>query len=459
MDTRSLAISYAYDNNDKFLAFLEEFLKIPSISTSPENTGDMLTCAQFLSEKMRKIGIENISIFPTAKHPIVYGDHLHAGENRPTILVYGHYDVQPVDPIELWNNDPFTPVIKDNYLYARGASDMKGQVVACLAAIESVKKTSQLPVNLKFIFEGEEEIGSPSLNSFLIEHKELLKSTVALNPDTGMISADLPTMVYGLRGLSYFEVRVFGPDHDLHSGVFGGVVHNPAQVLCNLISKMHDENGKVTLPHFYDDVLELTSTERTELARLNLDDEYYKGQTGASQLWGEGGYTAVERIGARPTLEVNGFLSGFTGVGAKTIIPAKAMAKISTRLVPNQEPKKIHQYLVDFFKDNAPDSVRWEIEMLSTGHPSISDLEIPETQAMIQALEQVWGIPPVFKREGGSVPVVADMQQILGIDSVLTGFGLPDDNIHSPNEKLHLPTWKKGIDALINFLMNIGEKA
>lgn len=459
MDTRKLALSYAHNKYNDFLSFLEEFLKFPSISTSPENTSDMLNCAKFLSEKLYAIGIENNRIFPTAKHPIVYGDHLHAGQNLPTILIYGHYDVQPVDPIDLWSNDPFTPVIKNDNLYARGASDMKGQVVACLAAIESIKNTGELPVNLKFIFEGEEEIGSPSLNSFLLDHKELLKSSVALNPDTGMISADLPTLVYGLRGLSYFEVRVFGPDHDLHSGVFGGVVHNPAQVLSDLISKMHDENGKVALPHFYDDVLELTSAERAELARLDLDDEYYKGQTGTFQLWGEKGYTAVERIGARPTLEVNGLLSGFTGVGAKTVIPSKAMAKISTRLVPNQDPKKIHQCLIDFFEANAPDSVKYEIEMLSGGHPSISDLNLPETRAMIQALEQVWGKPPVFKREGGSVPVVADMQQILGIDSVLTGFGLPDDNIHSPNEKLHLPTWKKGIDALINFLMNIGEKA
>ncbi len=219
-----------------------------------------------------------------------------------------------------------------------------------------------------------------------------------------MISPDLPTMVYGLRGLAYFEVRVFGPDKDLHSGVFGGVVHNPAQVLINLISKMHDENGKVTLPHFYDDVLELTNSERAELARLNLDDDYFQGQTGTSQLWGEDGYTSIERVGARPTLEVNGFLSGFTGVGSKTIIPAKAMAKISTRLVPNQEPEKVHQYLIEFFKLNAPDSVRWEIEMISGGHPSISDLELPETRAMIKALEQVWGKSPVFKREGGSVP-------------------------------------------------------
>lgn len=455
MDTRSRALNYAHENYQNFMSLLEDFLKIPSVSTSPENKEDMVNCARFLSGKLQDLGIENINIFPTARHPIIYGDYLHAGSERPTILIYGHYDVQPVDPIDLWHSDPFIPEVRNDNLFARGASDMKGQVVACLAAIESVMNAGPLPINLKFVFEGEEEIGSPNLKNFLIEHSDLLKSTVALNPDTGMISADLPTMVYGLRGLSYFEVRVFGPDHDLHSGVFGGVIHNPAQVLSELITKMHDKNGRVTLPHFYDNVIDISSSEREELARLDLDDDYYRKQTGVTQLWGETGYTSVERIGARPTLEVNGFLSGFTGVGAKTIIPAKAMAKLSMRLVPNQEPEKIHQSLIEFFKLNAPDSIRWEIEMISGGHPSISDLELPETKAMIKALEQVWGMSPVFKREGGSVPVVADMQQVLGIDSVLTGFGLPDDNIHSPNEKLHLPTWRKGIDALIHFILNV----
>lgn len=459
MDTRNLALSYARKNSDHFLSFLEDFLRIPSISTSLENIEEMNACAQFVINKMHKLGIENIQLFPTAKHPIIYGDYLHAGEEKPTILIYGHYDVQPVDPIELWKNDPFSPVIQDDYLYARGASDMKGQISACFAALESVFNTGVLPINIKFLFEGEEEIGSPNLKSFLLEHKDLLKSTVALNPDTGMIGINIPTIVYGLRGLSYFEVRIFGPNHDLHSGSFGGVVHNPAQVLCDLISKLHDENGKVTIPHFYDDVLELQQSEKDELSRLNLDDDYYRSQTGTTNLWGEKGFTSVERISGRPTLDVNGFLSGFTGAGSKTIIPAKAMAKISTRLVPNQDPDNVYKLFVEYLKANMPDTVRWEVESLSGGYPSLSDINLPETRALAKALQQVWGISPVYKREGGSVPVVADMQQILGIDSVLTGFGLPDDNIHSPNERLHLPTWHKGIEALIHFIFNIDEKA
>jgi len=455
MIMRNEALNYAHENESRFLAFLNQILEIPSISTSPENAPNMAKCAEILIKKMKSMGLEHVQLFSTARHPIIYADFLHADQNKPTILIYGHYDVQPVDPIDLWITDPFSPRVDGDYLFARGASDMKGQVVACLAAIESIFNVGEFPVNLKFIFEGEEEIGSPNLKEFLVDHKELLKSTVALNPDTGMIGVNLPTIVYGLRGLSYFEIRIFGPDHDLHSGVFGGIVHNPAQVLIDLISKMHDSDGRITLPHFYDEVLPLAESEKAELKRLNLDDAYYKSQTGVLNTWGEKGYTSVERIGARPTLEVNGFLSGFTGVGAKTIIPAKAMAKISTRLVPNQDPEKVHKQLLEFITSNIPNTVRWELEMLSGGHPSISDVTIPETIALAKALETVWNKKPIYKREGGSVPVVADMQQILGIDSVLTGFGLPDDNIHSPNERLHLPTWHKGIDALIYFFMNL----
>jgi acetylornithine deacetylase/succinyl-diaminopimelate desuccinylase-like protein len=455
MATRKIALDYAHQNIDRFQDFLCEILSIPSISTSPENKEDMVTCANALMDKLNALKLENVQLFPTAKHPIIYADYLHAGAEKPTILIYGHYDVQPVDPLDLWQSDPFKPRYAGDYLFSRGASDMKGQVVACLAAIESIFSTGEFPVNLKFLIEGEEEIGSPNLLPFLKSHTELLKATVALNPDAGMIGADIPTIVYGLRGLSYFELRLTGPDHDLHSGSFGGVVHNPAQVLADLISKMHDPEGKVTLPHFYDDVLALTAQEREELARLNLDDKYYMAQTGVPQVWGEKGFSSVERIGARPTLEVNGLLSGYTGAGAKTVIPAKAMAKISTRLVPNQEPTKVYEQLRQFIEENIPDTVQWELEMLSGGHPSISDTTIPEAQALAKALETVWGKKPIYKREGGSVPVVADMQQVLGFDSVLTGFGLPDDNIHSPNERLHLPTWKKGIDALIEFFLNL----
>ena len=455
MDTRKLALSYATTHNDKFIAELKELIGIPSVSTELERNSDVKHCAETIASRLSSLGIEHVQVLDTPKHPIVYGDYLHAGNDQPVILIYGHYDVQPVDPIELWDTPPFEGIEKGDYLYGRGASDMKGQFIACLAAVESIMKTGDLPVNIKFILEGEEEIGSPSLHKFLEDHTELLKADVVLNPDTGMIAPDIPAIIYGLRGLAYFEIRVFGPDRDLHSGTFGGVVHNPAQVLCDLIADMHDSDGRVMLPGFYDSVLPLSVQEREELNRLNMDDTYYSTQAGVSQVMGEKGYSSIERIGARPTLEVNGFLSGFTGPGAKTIIPSKAMAKISTRLVPNQDPKKVHDQMVTYMKHNAPQTVRWEVELISTGNPSISDINLPETKALVSAFETVYGVKPVFKREGGSVPVTADMQEILGIDSVLTGFGLPDDNIHSPNERLHLPTWEKGIQTLIHFFFNV----
>lgn len=458
LDTRKQALSYATSNYDKFLSDLKELIAIPSVSTEADRNADVKRCADTIAKKLTNLGIENVQVMPTPKHPVIYGDYIHAGSDQPVVLIYGHYDVQPVDPIELWTTPPFEGVKKGEYLFGRGASDMKGQFIACLAAVESIMKTGHLPVNIKFILEGEEEIGSPSLHHFLSEHTELLKADVVLNPDTGMIAPDVPAIIYGLRGLAYFEIRTFGPDRDLHSGTFGGVVHNPAQVLCDLISGMHDADGRVTLPGFYDSVLPLSAQEREELNRLKMDDAYYAAQAGVSQVKGEKGYTSIELIGARPTLEVNGFLSGFTGPGAKTIIPAKAMAKISTRLVPNQDPQKVHAQLNEYMKQNAPATIRWEVELISTGNPSISDINLPETKALVNAFETVYGLKPVFKREGGSVPVTADMQELLGIDSVLTGFGLPDDNIHSPNERLHLPTWEKGILTLIHFFFNIEPK-
>jgi len=445
------AIDFFNAHEQTTLKELIDFLSIPSVSTDPERQDKVQAAARFIAEKLRTIGMENIHIFPTKRHPIVYADYLHAGNQQPTVLVYGHYDVQPEDPIELWDSDPFSPTIRGDQLVARGASDMKGQIFAVVAALEAIKNTGEIPINVKFILEGEEEIGSPNLVPFLEEHKELLKADFALNPDAGMSSKDLPTITYGLRGLSYFEIRIFGPDHDLHSGSYGGIVHNPAQVLADLISKMHDENNRVTLPGFYDRVEPLTADEREKLATYTPGDEEYCRQTGVPKLWGEKGYSPFERIGARPTLEVNGILSGFTGAGSKTIIPAKAMAKISTRLVPNQKPEEIYHQLVEFMKIHAPESVRWEVEQLSTGSPSISDINLPASRSLSRAFREVWGVEPAYKREGGSVPVVADMQNILGIDSVLTGFGLPDDRIHSPNEKLDLPTWHKGIHALIHF--------
>ncbi|MDR3574956.1 MAG: dipeptidase [Anaerolineaceae bacterium] len=454
-DARINALQYAHEHRDRFLEDLQEFLKIPSVSTDPAHQSDMILAAEWLVQKLKSMGVQKTQLFPTQKHPIVYGEYMVAGQSAPTVLIYGHYDVQPPDPLDLWKTGPFEPVIKGNELFARGSSDMKGQILATLKAVESIQSAGRFPVNIKFIFEGEEEIGSPNLPDFLEKNSELLTSTVALNPDAGMISPETPTIVYALRGLDYFEIQIRGPEHDLHSGLFGGVIHNPAQVLCDLIAGMHDTHGKITLPGFYDAVRPLEEEERKELSRLPIQEEFYYKQTGVGALWGEEGYSLVERVGARPTLEVNGMLSGFVGEGQKTIIPSSAMAKISTRLVPDQDPTEVHQQLLRYMEEHAPKSVEWSVKLLSSGSAGITDRNQPATQSLVKALETVWGVKPVFKREGGSIPVVTDMQHFLGIDSVLTGFGLPDDNIHSPNEKLHLPTWTKGIDALINFFYNL----
>ncbi|MCF6277137.1 MAG: dipeptidase [Anaerolineales bacterium] len=452
---RDLALQYARDNQDKFLTELKKVLAIPSISTNAENVPDMKRVADWLASELETLGFEHVRVFPTSRHSIVYADWLHV-ENAPTILIYGHYDVQPVDPLDLWETAPFEPAQRGENLYARGASDMKGQVVATLKALESIVRNDDLPVNLKFIIEGEEEIGSPNLAPFMREHKELLAADFCLNPDAGMLGKELPSITYALRGLAYFEIRFFGPDHDLHSGLFGGVVRNPANELMKVIAGMKDENGRITLPGFYDRVRELDADERAELARLPMKDDFYLMQTGSSALWGEAGYTSVERAGARPTLDVNGMLSGFAGEGAKTVLPAHAMAKISMRLVPDQNPKEVHQQLLQYLEANVPDGIRWEVDEMHGGFPSISKRDTAGVQALSAAMETVWGSRPLFKREGGSIPVVADMQQILGIESVLTGFGLPDDHIHAPNEKQHLPTWYRGIEALIHFFYNLG---
>lgn len=454
-DSRSKALRYAQENQSKFLSELNELIRIPSVSTEDNKKEDMEKAAEWIASKMRQIGLDNVGVYPTGGHPAVYGECLNAPQ-APTVLVYGHYDVQPPDPVDLWESDPFEPVQKGENLYARGASDMKGQIIISLAAVESILKQDEFPVNVKFIVEGEEEIGSPNLENFIGSHQELLSCDVALNPDTGMISATIPTITYGLRGLAYFELKVFGPEHDLHSGLFGGIVHNPAQVMADLIAGMHDKNGRVTLPGFYNRVRILSEDERRELARLPLSEKEYIRQTGVSELWeGEKGYTAVERLGARPTLEINGLYSGFIDPGSKTVIPSYAMAKISTRLVPDQNPEETYQQLLEYLRENVPSTVRWEVIEMAGGPACLTDPQLPATQALAQSLETVFGEKPVYKLEGGSVPVTSTMEDILGVKSVLTGFGLPDDNIHAPNEKLHLPTFYKGIDTLIHFFYNM----
>ncbi len=457
MINRDQAINYAHINHEHFLESLKSLVRIPSVSTDTEHKQDMVLTAEWLADALNGINCANVQILPTGGHPVVYAEKLDAGPDKPTVLIYGHYDVQPPAPLDLWNTDPFSPDQRGKNLFGRGASDMKGQIVASIKAVESVLKTTGLPLNVKFIFEGEEEIGSPNLPAWLKEHTELLKCDVALNPDAGMINSSLPTITYGLRGLAYYEIRLYGPDHDLHSGLFGGVVHNPAQVICDLIAGMHDKEGRVTLPGYYDKVRPLDDDERKALARLPIGDDFYLKQTGAPALWGETGYTAAERTGGRPTLEVNGIYSGFTGTGSKTVIPAWAMAKISMRLVPDQDPNEVQQQLSDYLSQNAPNTVRWELIPHAGGFASISDRYHPATIAMHKSMEKVWGVEPVYKREGGSVPIVGEMQKILGVESVLTGFSLPEDNVHSPNEKLHLPTWYRGIDSLIHFLYEYAE--
>ncbi|HJS18935.1 MAG TPA: dipeptidase [Anaerolineales bacterium] len=455
------ALDYAGQNRDRFLDELIEALKIPSISTDASYNHEVLRAAEWMADHLKNLGIENVEVMPTegGGHPVVYGEYLKK-PGAPTVLVYGHYDVQPSDPLELWESGPFEPQVRGDLLYGRGSSDMKGQVLATFYAIEALMKGGgELPVNLKFLLEGEEEIGSKNLEPFLKKHAEKFRADVSLNPDAGMMGPDMPTITYGLRGLAYFEINITGPRADLHSGLYGGAVHNPAQVLAELIAKMHDKRGRITLPGFYDSVRPISKQERADFARLPNDDTHYLAETGVPALWGEKGYISAERTGARPTLEVNGLLSGWTGPGSKTVLPAKAMAKISCRLVPDQTAAEVEGQMVRFMEENAPNTVTWEVKKL-TGSPfAIADLNNPGVKAMNDAMEDVWGVRPFYRREGGSIGAVAMLQQICGVESVLVGMGLPSDNVHSPNEHLHLPTWYKGIDAFIHFFNNLGYRS
>lgn len=366
------AIEYAHANRERFTKELSEFIKIESISTDDAHKAQVQKAAEWAADHLRGIGIENVNIMPTGGHPVVYGDWIKK-PGAPTVLIYGHYDVQPIDPLELWETSPFDAVVKGDYLYARGSSDMKGQVMATLNAVESIMKTGDFPVNLKFMLEGEEEIGSMNMGNFLPKHKDLFKADFCLNPDAGAISPEEPTITFGLRGLAYFELHVYGPPRDLHSGLFGGTVHNPAQALAELIAGMHDANGTVTLPGFYDSVRVVTDQEREETAKLPTTPESYLQQTGVPALWGEKEYTPALRTGARPTLEINGLLSGWTGPGSKTVLPAKAMAKISCRLVPDQDPDEVYKQLVKHLELNAPKTITWEVKRLHDSPWAITD--------------------------------------------------------------------------------------
>ncbi|MFH1183981.1 MAG: dipeptidase [Chloroflexota bacterium] len=449
------ALSYVGQNRERFLAELREVLTIPSISTDPDHKPDMQHAAEWMSSQLRSMGMNNVQIMPTAGHPVVYGEWLGAGESAPTVMLYGHYDVQPPDPLELWVSPPFEPDVRGEHLYARGSADMKGQVLACLKAVESIVRTGHLPVNIKWLIEGEEEIGSEHLDVFIKEHKGLLACDFCLNADAGILAADEPSITTGLRGLAYYELRIHGPRKDLHSGLYGGIVHNPAQALAELIAGMHDSKGRVTLPGFYDKVRKLSKKERQGYARLPLKKKLFLEQTGVPALWGEPNFTPPERLGARPTLEVNGLLSGFTGTGSKTVLPAWAMAKISCRLVPDQTEADTTRQLRAYLKQRAPKDIRWELTYLHGAGAALTSTDNAGVQAMRQAMKEVWGKDPHFLREGGSIGVVVQLQRHLNVDSVLSGFALPDCDAHSPNEKLHLPTWYRGIETLVRFFYHL----
>ncbi len=451
------AIAYANNHRRQSLTELKQFLRIPSISTLSKHQEDMQLAATWLANAMQQVGLEHVEISPTGGHPIVYGEWLHAPD-APTVLLYGHYDVQPADPLELWHTPPFEPTEREGNLYARGSSDDKGQLFVHLKALEAlIQSTNCLPTNIKCMFEGEEEVGGENLIPWIEANRERLKADVAVISDTHILSEKQPTIVYGLRGLSYLEVHITAAKSDLHSGIYGGAVHNPIQALAELIAQLHDKNGRVTIPGFYDRVLQLDEAERAELARIPYTEDTLIHETGVTMAWGESEYSVVERVSARPTLEMNGIWGGFAGEGAKTVLPAKAGAKLSMRLVPNQEPEEIAELVSEYLKSLVPPTVHIEVRNLHGGDGAIIPRNIPPMQAAHAAYEETFGVAPIFVREGGSIPVVAALQKQLNIHTVLLGFGLPDDNLHAPNEKMSIAMFYKGIETAIRFYEKLGK--
>jgi acetylornithine deacetylase/succinyl-diaminopimelate desuccinylase-like protein len=433
-------------NKDRYIKELTHFLSFPSISTNPENKKDVLECAEYLKQHMESIGMKNAKVYPTKGHPVVYSEWLNAGKDKPTVLIYGHYDVQPVDPIELWTSPPFEAEIRGENIFARGSADDKGQVFIHLKAIEAhMNQNKSLPVNIKLLIEGEEEIGSVNLGNFIREHTDLLKCDVVVVSDTSMFSKDLPALGYALRGLCYMQIDVTGPNRDLHSGQYGGSVENPINALAEMIAKMKDKNGKILIDGFYDDVAPLSKEEKDNFAKLPFDDVEYAKGLDVAELSGEKGYSTLERFWSRPTLDCNGIWGGFQGEGAKTVLPSKASLKISMRLVPNQDPDKIAQLFVDFVKKIAPKGIKVDVYGQHHGKPWISPIESKWNQAAIRALKEGFGKEPVFMREGGSIPIVFTLEECLKAPTVLLGFGLPDENAHSPDEHLNLNNFHNGI--------------
>jgi len=452
-----LFIQYLTKHRDKHLEELFDFLRIPSISSSSEHAKDVRTAAEWVATSLTQAKLENVQVMETNGHPVVYGEWLHA-EGKPTVLIYGHYDVQPVDPLHLWETQPFEPSIRHEKLFARGASDDKGQVFMHIKAIEAIMNTNgTLPVNVKFIIEGEEEIGSPNLPEFVEKHKDLLASDVIVISDTGMLEKGKPAICYGLRGLCGIQIDVKGAKSDLHSGLYGGGVQNAAHALIELLASFHDQNGKVLVDGFYDKVADLTSEERKAYEALNTDEEKIREDLGVPELFGEEGYTYNERTWVRPTLEINGVYSGFQGEGIKTVIPSEATAKITCRLVPNQDPDEILELLEAHIEKHKPKGVTVKVSHFDKGAPFVTPFDHPAIQAAARSYEKVYKVPTAFTRGGGSIPIVAAFDQILNKPVVLMGFGLPDENFHAPNEHFHLENFDKGLQTICHYWFELSE--
>jgi acetylornithine deacetylase/succinyl-diaminopimelate desuccinylase-like protein len=445
--------SYIAENKERFLDELFALLRIPSVSADSKFKAETALAAEFIAEKLKEAGADKTEVCPTAGHPIVYAEKI-INPDYPTVLVYGHYDVQPADPLNLWDSPPFEPVIKNERIYARGACDDKGQAYMHIKAFEMLNKMQNLKCNVKFMIEGEEEVGSVNLETFTKENVQKLKADVILVSDTGMIANDIPSITVGLRGLSYVEVEVTSPNRDLHSGLYGGAVANPINILCEMIAKLKDDNNHITVAGFYDDVAEMTAAERADMAQIPFKLDDYKKLLDLQDVHGEKGYTTLERASARPTLDVNGIWGGYTGEGAKTVIPSKAFAKISMRLVPNQDPDKITQLFTDYFTSLAPPSVKVKVTPHHGGYPVITPSDAPAYSAAAKAYEQTFGKKPLAVRSGGSIPIIAMFKKVLGLDSVLMGFGLDIDAIHSPNESYGLFNYFIGIETIANFYEN-----
>ena len=442
--------SYIRDNEPRLLENLFSLIRIPSISALPEHHDDMLRCADRWKELLLAAGADRAEVMPSDGNPLVYAEKLIPGADK-TILIYGHYDVMPVEPLELWKSDPFKPEVRDEHIWARGADDDKGQSFIQYAAFEFLVKHNLLRHNVKFILEGEEEIGSPSLETFLAQHRELLKSDIILVSDTSMLAADLPSLTTGLRGIAYWDVEVTGPNHDLHSGHFGGAVANPINVLCEMIAKMTDADGRITIPHFYDDVEELPDAERKMIASIPFDEEKYKRALDVEELRGEKGYSTIERNSCRPSFDVCGIWGGHIGEGSKTVLPSKAYAKLSCRLVPHQDYNKINELFAQYFQSLAPKSVKVKITFSHGGHGYVCPISLPAYKAAEQGFEQAFGKRPLAARRGGSIPIISVFEKVLGVKTILMGFGLESNAIHSPNENFSLDIFRKGIEAVVGF--------